>query len=184
MRHPTSGSNLLGVTLGRAPAWLGIAGAVLLAGGCSPCGDVQKYDPGTTLRVTVPEAFAGCHVTFDAGSTYSLVAGPVTPMGVGENARCDANPAKSPPSFTTSEYVLGRFGRCEADSQDGSMGLLCVMELSSCPGAGTTQVDFSYSKLPESPGERVDSVLYVRNSPVPDCPAAICAVNIPVTIAW
>jgi hypothetical protein len=160
---------------------LALAVVALVVNGCSPCTDVQKYDPGTTFRVTVIRAFSGCHVTFGAGAAYSLVAGPVTQMPQGEGASCGGNPATAPPSFTTSEYTVQR---CGADSQDGSMGLLCVAELSTCPAGETTQLDLSYTKLPESPGDRVDSVLNIRNSTNPDCPAAVCNANIPVTIAW
>jgi hypothetical protein len=158
----------------RVPTILAVLGLSTLSLGCSECED--PYPVGTRLRVTVPEAFAGCHVTFDAGATYDLVAGPTT-----EDYRgCEYNVAKGPPVFTSTELV---FGTCGGDVN--SLGIACRAEL---PGCVESELDYSdmrifYHGLPKEPGETVRSLLKLQFTSASECRQS-CDVDIPVTIRW
>ena len=144
---------------------------------------MEKFPPGTTLTVTVPQAFAGCHVTFSAGYSYALVAGPVTQENFGDGATCDVNKAVAPPAFTTTEYS---YSNC-TDGGDGSFSLTCDATVPQCPNVtdALTELRFAYTELPKSHGDKVSSRLHIDYAPSDtECPTQGCTADIPVTISW
>lgn len=149
------------------------SGMALLSLGCwSDCD--EPYPVGTRLRVTVPEAFSGCHVTFEAGATYDLVAGQTTEDRHG----CEYNVAKAPPVFTDTELV---FGRCGGDVND--MGLDCGAQLPGCPEVTYSHIRILYDRLPKERGDIVSSRLILQFNSAAECRQS-CEVEIPVTIRW
>jgi hypothetical protein len=148
-------------------------GVGTLSLGCSDCED--PYPVGTRLRVTVPEAFAGCHVTFDAGATYDLVAG-----GKFEDEEgCEYNVGKAPPVFTSTDFSLSD---CRGAK---NMGASCRAPL---PGCADTELNYShasifYGPLPKEPGDIVSSLLKLQFKSASECRQS-CNADIPVTIRW
>jgi hypothetical protein len=158
--------------MGRVPAFLVVAVSGVLPTGCgSGCRDA--YPEGTRLRVTVPEAFAGCHVTFDAGATYDLVAGSTTL----DHRDCEYNNAVAPPVFTSAEFTISE---CRGDVNH--MGIDCATELPSCADDYASHVRFFYLRLPEKPGQAVST--HMRMSFVAGVGCGSCDVDIPVVIRW
>ncbi len=155
-----------------AQAFWTSAGFIVLLGaaiGCSPCED--PYPPGTRFKVTVPAAFDDCHVTFAAGHTYDLVAGPHRETGA---ELCEESRAEAPPLFTTTEY---EFGRCGYDAAD--MGLECAASVAGCPG----DIRIFYGPLPDERGDVVDATLRLSYVSSDVCENS-CGAAIPVKIRW
>jgi hypothetical protein len=148
---------------------------------CSPCSDVQQYAPGTTFEVTVPQAYSGCHVTFDAGATYPLVAGALdadVSQDGAEAAACKANRVDAPPGFTTSEYAF-----TECGVEGSPLGMECEATVPAC--TSPFDIRLEYKRLPRSRGEQVDSILWISYGAVDTvCPTAGCLAQIPVSISW
>lgn len=151
------------------------SGMALLSVGCwSDCD--EPYPVGTKLRVTVPAAFSGCHVTFDAGATYDLVAGHITE----DNRDCEYNVARDPPTFTSTELV---FGECRGDV--ARLGIGCRAQL---PGCTDAELDYSHARLfyralPKEPGDIVSTRLVLQFISASECRQS-CNAEIPVTIRW
>jgi hypothetical protein len=146
---------------------------------CGPACD-QKYSVGTAFKVTVPNDYSGCNVSFVAGTSYTLVAGPLVGQGKGEGASCDVNSGSTQPAFTTSDYTLNR---CTNGSTDGPMALQCQATSPDC--STPSELRIYYGPLPKSRGDTVRSVLSLRYGDVhPECPDIICAADVPVTITW
>lgn len=158
---------------------LGGVGVLLLLphASCGPACD-DPYPVGTTFTVKVPHAYSGCHVSFDAGTSYALVAGPLTGVAGGDGAACDANSVSAPPSFTTTDYTISHCSTSESD-----LVIRCQLKLPDCSATSDSRI--YYSTLPKSRGETVSSRLQFGYSPSsPECLMTICTADIPVTITW
>lgn len=140
---------------------------------CDPC-PVEPYPEGTKLTVTVPNSYEGCHVTFAAGHTYTLVAGAIKR----DNEDCEDNRAELPPEFTTSEYELGACRQAI-----GGLAIDCDASLPGCPDDSYSSIRFHYGPLPEERGDVVSATLrFTYVSPM-ECTSE-CAAQVPVTIRW
>jgi hypothetical protein len=147
--------------------------------GCGPSCE-QQYGAGTAFKVAVPHDFSGCHVSFAAGASYTLVAGPLVVQGKGEGASCDVNSGSMRPAFTTTDYTLNY---CVNDSSDGAMALSCQATSPDC--STPSELRIYYGPMPKSRGNTVSSVLSLRYGDVhPECPDIICGADIPITITW
>jgi hypothetical protein len=148
---------------------------------CGPsCG--PSYPAGTRFRVTVREAFAGCHVTFDKGQTYDLVAEPPHAVEVGDGAACEMNFPVGLPAFKSTEYESRGCG-----SGTSSMGIDCDVVLPSCAdvsGRSSGGLRVQYGALPDDPGDRVSTELSMTFAGGQHCPGQSCSARIPVAIAW
>jgi hypothetical protein len=151
-------------------AVLAVGGAA--TGGCGrDCND--PLPPGTRFHVTVPEAYSLCHVTFEAGAMYDLVAGPIWE----DNYGCEQNRAEGPPVFTTMDFTIEE---CRVDASN--LGIDCITSIPGCPDGNPSNVRWFYMGLPKEPGETVSTSLRMIFSAGACTGVGGCMDDIPVTV--
>lgn len=142
----------------------------------------DSYPAGTRLTVTVQNAFDACHVTFDEGQMYDLVAGPPHEVEVGDGDACEMNFPTDFPAFKTSEFEWRACG-----SGKSAMDLECPVVLSTCvdpSGAPSGNLEAQYGALPTKKGEAVATELRTSFIAHQSCVAHGCSARIPVVVRW
>jgi hypothetical protein len=122
--------------------------------------------------VTVLDAFEDCHVTFAAGHTYDVIAGPAGDVDTPEGT-CPVNRGVEIPGFTSADY---EFERCTFPGLGRST---CDASVDGCPG----RIVMWHRDFPDERGKAAETELRLSYTSALECGQS-CAAIIPVSIRW